>query len=61
MTLLTMVIIPLASGSWTPADATNGLLAPGIGRNSQCDFAFGRFSLLFVAKRIIIWMAAIPE
>ena len=61
MTLLTIVILKATSGSLTPAHARKGALAPGIGRDSQCNFAFGRFSLSFVAKRMIKWMAATPE
>ncbi len=61
MTLPTMVILGSRSRSVTPAHAKNGVLAPGMGRDSQCDFAFGTFSLLFVVKRMIKWMAATPE
>lgn len=61
MTLLTIDKVKTTSGSSTPAHAANGMLEPGTGRNSQWVFAFGRFVLLFVAKRMIIWMAAIPE
>lgn len=61
MTLLTMVILRTTSGSLTPAHVTNGMFPPGIGRHSLRDFAFGRLSLLFVAKRMIKWMAAAPE
>ena len=61
ITLLTMVILSPTSGLSTPAHATNGMLAPKVGRDSQCDFPFCRFSLLFVAKRTIRWRAATPE
>ena len=61
ITLLTMVILRPVSGSETPAHATNGVLAPKMGRDSQCDFAFCKSSLSFVAKRTIIWIAATPE
>lgn len=61
MTLVSMITVPSMSGSSTPAHARNGAFVLGTNIDSQCDFAFGKLALLFVAKRTIKWIAATPE